>query len=178
MKQPTCPPKFSEYKIAASFLKGLRGKGCFSDDIYLDLFEKGEMMIDDDVKDTDMSAFTKQHLMCLNKERQSLIRKRNASIIIDGLDNLGIKPIVRPAETSTPLFIPITIPSRDAVRKKMFASKIFLPVHWPVGNSEDYSKHLIAGKRYAQEELSIIIDQRYGAKEMVRILETLEKAIR
>lgn len=177
LSQPSRPPKFSEYKIAASLLKGQRQNGYYSDDIYLELFEKGEALIDGDL-DADMSAFTKAHFPIDNMSRLSLIRQRNASVILAGLSDLGLKPIVMPASGSTPLFIPITLPNRDNVRKRMFASNIFLPVHWPIETNAEYSKHLVAGRRFAQEELSIIVDQRYGVKDMNRIIEMLEIAIR
>lgn len=175
--QPTNDPKFAEYKMAASYLKSIRQYGDFGDDIYLELYSKGESLVGSQM-DEDMSDFTKQNLLMMDWKRFSLLRKRNAAVVMEGLNALGITPIAKPKETSTPLFIPIALKNRDKVRRKMFESNIFLPVHWPIEESMAKKYSLTTGAKYAKEELSIIVDQRYGTADMTRILETLEKAIK
>lgn len=163
--------------MAASYLKSIRQYGDFGDDIYLELYSKGESLVGSQM-DEDMSDFTKQHLLNMDWKRFSLLSKRNAAVIMDGLDTLGITPIAKPQETSTPLFIPIALQNRDVVRRKMFESDIFLPVHWPINDGLSKKYGLTTGAKYAKEELSIIVDQRYGTTEMNRILEALEEAIK
>lgn len=177
IRQPLKAPKFAEYKIAASYLKSMRHYGDFSDEIYLDLYAKGECLVGSDM-DEDMSDFTKQHISNMDWKRFSLLRKRNAKMIVDGLSTLGIQPIAIPQKTSIPLFIPIALHNRDKVRQKMFDSNIFLPVHWQIDDNFSQKYKLTTGAKYAKEELSIIVDQRYGTADMTRILETLEKALK
>lgn len=177
LRQPLKTPKFAEYKIAASYLKSMRLYGDFSDEIYLDLYAKGERLVGSDI-DEDMSDFTKQHISNMDWKRFSLLRKRNAKIIVDGLSTLGIHPIAIPQKASIPLFIPIALHNRDKVRQKMFDSNIFLPVHWQIDDSFSQKYKLTTGGKYAKEELSIIVNQRYGTADMTRILETLEKALK
>lgn len=44
----TIENKFSQYKIAASFLKNLRSRGYYDEDLYLYLYGKGEDIMDRD----------------------------------------------------------------------------------------------------------------------------------
>ena len=177
IQQPIKEPKFAEFKMAASYLKSIRQYGDFGDDIYLELYSKGEGLVGSQM-DEDMSNFTKQHLLSMDWKRFSLLRKRNSDVVLNGLSALGINPIAKPHKTSTPLFIPIALENRDNIRRKMFESNIFLPIHWPLEESLSKKYGLTTGAKYAKEELSIIVDQRYGTTEMTRILETLEKAIK
>jgi hypothetical protein len=48
--------------------------------------------------------------------------------------------------------------------------RIYLPVHWPRLSGEGYCGFL------RDHELSLVIDQRYGSKDMHRIAEALAKA--
>lgn len=173
MYQPSLPSKFSEYKIAASLLKNFRTLDYYDDRIYLDLYEQGETLIDEDIDNGDMSRFTKAYLSHLDWQRMGILRRRNTKIILDGLRSLGISMLVPISETATPLFIPVYLDNRNAVRKAMFANNIFLPVHWPI---EKCGRLLHKGRDLADHELSIIVDQRYSVEDMMRILEILEKS--
>lgn len=165
------PAKFSQYKIAASYLKNLRSCGYYDDDIYLDLYHKGEETIDTDY-DKAPSQYTMKVYGSLDMNRMIILRKRNASVILKGLNQLGLKPCVPISEDDIPLFIPILLENRDKVRKAMFANNIFLPVHWPV---EEHKDELKKGSFMANHELSIIIDHRYSVEDMESILDVLEK---
>jgi len=173
LQECTAPSRFAQYKIAASYLKNLRSCGYYEDDIYLDLYHKGEEAIDNDY-DKAPSAYTKKVYGSLDTHRISILRKRNASVIIKGLDDLGLKPCVDIEENDIPLFVPIILENRDKVRKAMFDNNIFLPIHWPV---DEHQPELRRGVYMAQHELSIIIDHRYSVKDMERILDVLEKSL-
>lgn len=166
--------EFAQYKIAASYLKVVRDQHLFKDEVYLDLFHKGEVKIDDDYQ-TDMTQLSKDILANMEWNRWAILRKRNAEIIIKGLKEFGISPIVPLQENTVPLFIPIRIENRDKVRKAMFTNNIYLPVHWPV--EEKYKNRLNRGSDLAAQELSIIIDQRYSMSDMKRILCIIESNI-
>ena len=166
--------EFAQYKIAASYLKVIRDQHLFNDEVYLDLFHKGEVKIDDDYQ-TDMTQLSKDILANMEWNRWAILRKRNAETIIEGLKKLGITPIIPFQENAVPLFIPIRIENRDKVRKAMFANNIFLPVHWPV--EDEYKDRLNRGSDLAAHELSIIVDQRYTMSDMKRILTILKNNI-
>ncbi len=166
--------EFAQYKIAASYLKKNRDQHLFNDEVYLDLFHKGEMKIDDDYL-TDMTQLSKDILANMEWTRVAILRKRNAETIIEGLKELVINPIIPLKENTVPLFIPVRIEKRDKVRKTMFANNIFLPVHWPV--KEEYKNRLYRGSDLAEHELSIIVDQRYTVGDMNRILSIIESNI-
>lgn len=166
--------EFAQYKIAASYLKAIRDQHLFNDEVYLDLFHKGEVKIDDDYH-TDMTQLSKDILANMEWNRWAILRKRNAETIIKGLKNLGICPIIPLIENAVPLFIPIRMKNRDKVRKAMFANNIFLPVHWPV--EDEYKNRLQRGRDLAEHELSIIVDQRYSVSDMKRILSIIENNI-
>ncbi len=167
------PSKFPQYKIAASYLKNLRVYDNYEDDIYLDLYHKGEELIDSDY-DNAPSNYTLMTYPSLDIHRMSILRKRNAETIQKGLDRIGLKPCVEIPKDSVPLFIPIILENRDRVRKAMFANNIFLPVHWPV---EEHIDELKRGAYMARHELSIIIDHRYTNSDMEKILSVLENNI-
>lgn len=166
--------EFAQYKIAASYLKVIRDQHLFNDEVYLDLFHKGEVKIDDDYH-TDMSQLSKDILANMEWNRWAILRKRNSETIIEGLKDLGICPIIPLEENAVPLFIPICLENRDRVRKAMFSNNIFLPVHWPV--EADFKDRLKRGFDLAEHELSIIVDQRYSISDMKRILSIIENNI-
>ena len=84
---------------------------------------------------------------------------------MDKLAEKGIQTLLPVDEDKVPLFVPIVLNNRDEVRKAMFRNEIFCPVHWP----ED-DMGMKRGKLMARTELSLIVDQRYGRKEMEEII--------
>ena len=165
---------FAQYKIAASCLKALREQRLFGDDVYLELYHRGEVMIDDDYR-TDMTQLSKGILADMEWNRYAILRKRNAEVIVEGLKQMGIEPVIPVNENKVPLFVPVRLEKRDKVRKAMFANNVFLPVHWPV--EDGYKALLKRGTEMAAHELSIIVDQRYSVSDMRRILSILERNI-
>lgn len=166
--------EFAQYKIAASYLKAIRDQHLFNDEVYLDLFHKGEVKIDDNYH-TDMTQLSKDILANMEWNRWAILRQRNSEIIMEGLEKLGIRSIIPLKENAVPLFIPIRLENRDKVRKAMFSNNIFLPVHWPV--ESNYKDKLKRGADLAEHELSIIVDQRYSVSDMKRILNIIENSI-
>lgn len=166
------PNKFHQYKLAGSILKSLRKPEYYDDDIYLHLFEKGELQIDDEIE-TGMSKMSQEIIKKVDFQRIAYIRQRNAKQIVEGLKTLGVDTILPISDDCIPLFVPIWLDDRNNVRKQMFQNNIFCPVHWPLEGM-----NIKKGAEMAEHELSIIIDQRYTNKEMDFILTTLEKALK
>lgn len=163
---------FHQYKLAGSILKSLRKPEYYDDDIYLHLFEKGELKIDDEIE-KGMSEMSQEIIKKVDFQRIAYIRQRNAKQIVEGLKTLGVDTIIPISDDSIPLFVPIWLDDRNNVRKQMFKNNIFCPVHWPL-EGMDIKK----GAEMAEHEMSIIIDQRYTNNEMDFILTTLEKALK
>jgi len=171
LHQPTIKSKFAQYKMAASLLKENRDKGYYEDDIYLSLFKQGEELIDGDF-DTDMSEHAKMTIQELEVSRVKVLRQRNASVLLEGLNSFGIKTLIPIKKDITPLFIPVSIPNRDKIRNKLFEKNIFCPVHWPLEIDEQKQGK---GLELSKTELSLIMDQRYTVSDMKMILDTIKE---
>ena len=163
----TTPNTFGQYKAAAALLKSMR-EGNFNDQIYLELFEKGESLIDGE-QECGMSLIAEKLYSFMNEEHVKVRRLNNAEYLVEQLGKIGIKPLFPLLEDHVPLFIPVVLKNRDAVRKAMFQKEIFCPVHWPLDGMD-----IKRGEQMSREELSLIIDQRYGRKEMDEIAKTLD----
>ncbi len=161
------PNMFGQYKAAAALLKSMR-EGNFNDNIYLEMFEKGESLIDDELE-CGMSLIAEKLYSYVDEERVKVRRVNNAQYLIEQLKKIGISPLLSLTENHVPLFIPIVLKNRDAVRKAMFKQEIFCPVHWPLDGL-----NIKRGDQMYREELSLIIDQRYGRKEMDEIIKLLQ----
>lgn len=162
------PNTFGQYKAAAALLKSMR-EGNFNDQIYLELFEKGESLIDSE-QECGMSRIAEKLFSFVNEEHVKVRRLNNAEYLTSELKKMGIEPLLSLKDGHVPLFIPIVINNRDAVRKALFQKEIFCPVHWPL----DGLVGLRRGEQMFREELSLIIDQRYGRKEMDEIISVLK----
>lgn len=161
------PNMFGQYKAAAALLKSMR-EGNFNDNIYLEMFEKGESLIDDELE-CGMSLIAEKLYSYVDEERVKVRRLNNAAYLIERLNQLGIKPLLPLIDKHVPLFIPIILKNRNDVRKAMFKEEIFCPVHWPLEGMD-----LKRGKVMAETELSLIVDQRYGRNDMDKILNLLK----
>lgn len=162
---------FHQYKVAGSILKTFRNFDYYDDRIYLDLFEKGEDLIDVDIE-KGMSNITREYINYTNTEHISNMRWRNAQHLIVGLKSINIEPILPLEEGRTPLFIPIWIEERNKVRRAMFKHDVFCPVHWPLDGMP-----VKKGAEMAEHELSLVVDQRYSIGDMDLILNLISDNI-
>lgn len=164
------PNTYGQYKAAAALLKSMR-EGNFNDQIYLELFEKGETLIDSELE-CGMSQIAEKLYSFLNEDHVKLRRLNNARYLIDELKKIGLEPLLPLKEDYVPLFVPIILKNRDKIRKTMFQKEIYCPVHWPLDGME-----IERGEQMSKKELSLIIDQRYGRKEMDEIISVLKDTI-
>lgn len=162
------PNMFGQYKAAAALLKSMR-EGNFNDNIYLEMFEKGESLIDGELE-CGMSLIAEKLYSYVDEERVKVRRLNNATYLLEQLKELGIKPLLALTEDHVPLFVPIVLKNRDTVRKSMFKQDIFCPVHWPLEGMT-----VKRGEMMSQTELSLIIDQRYGRNDMDSIISVLKE---
>lgn len=162
---------FSQYKIAGSILKNMRHSGYYGDKIYLNLFEQGEKLIDDNLTKS-ISRFTLNSLPnMIDCNRNGTLRRRNAEFLVSRLMEFGIAPILPLGDDHIPLFIPIRLKNREKIRNAMFAENIFCPIHWPF--TDTFTNEFTLGKILANEELSLIVDYRYTTRDMNRIVNVI-----
>ena len=164
------PNTYGQYKAAAALLKSMR-EGNFNDQIYLELFEKGETLIDSE-QECGMSQIAEKLYSFLNEDHVKLRRLNNARYLIGELKKIGLEPLLPLKEDYVPLFVPIILKNRDKIRKTMFQKEIYCPVHWPLDGME-----IERGEQMSKKELSLIIDQRYGRKEMDEVISVLKDTI-
>lgn len=158
---------YVRYKAAGNLLKN--HNELVNDSISLELIDRGERMMDEEYRFR-CSDLSKSLMQRIDTELIAERRKANAQFLHDGLVRLNIQHLYD--SKRVPLFIPIVVENRDKIRKRLFADEIFAPIHWPVIDSVTQGNN----KLY-EMELSIICDQRYGEKDMERILHGIEDAM-
>ena len=151
---------FAPLKIKAGAMKFHRGEYGINDEDYLNLFKEGDKLIPENYESV-MSLVSQQLFAGTDLEKAKKQRQANAAQLIVGLNEIGIKPMISVAEDSVPLFVPIYLENRDEVRRRMFQHEAFCPIHWPLDGMP-----VKRGVDMAAHELSLIMDQRYGEKDM------------
>lgn len=161
---------FYKTKLIGSLLKhqGLPDK------LYLKFFEEGENELDNEHSLSKASSLS--HYLYENFDFEEAQKKRrvNYKLVYKlGLDN-GIDFLFPYNENITPLNVPVLLKNRDKIRVQLKNYNIFLPVHWPLA---DYNSTSIISKKMAQNELSLVIDQRYSIQEMDHQINCLIKSL-
>ena len=157
-------PAYAQYKAAGNLLKN---HGDIIDEtVALELLEKGETMMDAEYLYR-CSDVSRELFKRIDFDMVQIRRRSNAEILHDGLEKFNIQHLYD--GTKTPLFVPIIVPNRDSLRKRLFSEMIFAPVHWPVESKELQSTNELYGT-----ELSLICDQRYDGADMERILHVIK----
>lgn len=164
---------FAQYKYAASVLKEMRNCDMYNDSVYLDLFHKGEELINEN-NDKGISHRSIKLLDNIDLEKVDTIRKRNANYLIKGLKDIGLNPMLEMSNGMIPLFVPLYLENRDTIREKLRNNRIFCPVHWPIDENYPITDKMIDMR---QHELSLIVDQRYSLADMKSIINVVKEAI-
>ena len=161
------PNTFGQYKAAAALMKFMKD-GNFDDSVFLDISKIGGRIIDDEL-DCGMSLISERLYASIDEKGVKDRRQTNARYLVERLSEKGIQLLLPVAEDKVPLFVPIILDNRDAVRKTMFQQEIFCPVHWPLDGMP-----VKKGKEMAEHELSLIVDQRYDEKDLEEIIKMLQ----
>lgn len=162
---------FLKNKLIGSFLKYLR----LPDEVYLKFFEEGEKEIINEIEISKASS-----LACYLYEKMNLTeakqkREKNYKLVYEYGTLHGFNFVFPSTEGIVPLIVPIIIKDRDIIRRKLMSKNIYLPVHWPISK---YSGPSSFAKTMAENEISLVIDQRYSLQEIEYELESLTKAIK
>lgn len=100
-------------------------------------------------------------------------RRRNFEILSKLIGPYGLRPILELSDGRVPHFLPVSVENRDQVRASLRAEGIFCPVHWP--RSSDYPSS--GQNALLDNELSLVVDQRYETQDMERLGAALGRAL-
>lgn len=162
--------RFAALKIEGAMLKARRSPDT-DDRIYLRMLEAAEQQIDD-AYEAAMSAAGQRLWAAMDTAEVARCRRSNALQLTEGLRRIGIEPLLTPTEDEVPLFLPIRTARRDELRRHLFAHEVYCPNHWPATSGSPYPSGDLGGK-----ELSLIVDQRYGAADMDRMLNLIDEIL-
>lgn len=163
---------FSPYKLRGALIKGAADETT-DDEAYLALFEQGESLIENNYE-SEMSGEASAILAATDLEEVANRRRENACYLTAKLEELGIEPLLKGKGNQVPLFVPVLIENRDAVRRELRRNGIFCPVHWPLRKDMEA---LPMGRRMVEKELSLVIDQRYNQEDMDSIVQVLKDTL-
>ena len=163
---------FAPFKLKGALIKGAADENT-DDGAYLALFEQGEALIENNYE-SEMSGEASAILAATDLEEVANRRRENAHYLTAKLKELGIEPLLKCQGNSVPLFVPVLIENRDAVRMELRRNGIFCPVHWPLRKDMEA---LPMGRRMAEKELSLVIDQRYNQEDMDSIVQVLKDTL-
>ena len=158
---------FAPLKVKAGVMKQHRRQDGIKDEDYLALFRQGDELISENYESR-MSDDSKRLFAGTDFEQAKRQRRANTKVILEGLKSLGIKPLIEVPADAVPLFIPIYLENRDEVRRSLFQHEVFCPVHWPLEGM-----NVKRGTEMAEHELSLIVDQRYGEKDLDDIVKLI-----
>jgi hypothetical protein len=162
--------KFHYHKLIGGILKTLKPK----DTDFLDLFAKGENLIDDEKGLSGISTIGCWIYENTNKTDAQKRRKENYKLLYDIGKESNIKFLFDYDPHITPLNIPIIINNRDKIRNELFRQNIFLPIHWKL---DSFNKNSLTCQYISENELSLVIDQRYNSEDIIREMDALLKLI-
>ena len=136
---------------------------------YLDIYKEAEEKLDFlyGYKGFDEDIENARHL-----DIKSIKEKRiaNAEVLLETVGEYAIFKNIQ--EDDCPMFVPILIENRDALRKYLIENNIYCPIHWPISNLHKLSEE---EKYIYDHELSLVCDQRYDIDDMQRTCELFKK---
>lgn len=163
-------------KQAFSLKRAFMDSGIGEKQVFLDLFEKAEELLETDYVGYKPSLNTMAAFLQLDTETIARKRGQNARILIDGLQDIPeIKLVFQSMDDNeVPLFVPVLIrENRVEFRKYLIDNEIYCPTHWP---KSEYHKGISQrGEDLYDQELSLVCDQRYDSDDMNRIIECIRK---
>lgn len=163
---------FAHLKLMGALYKGKADERT-DDSEYLNLFEQGEALIDENyengMSDEGWKIYTSADFNLVAERRRA-----NARFLVNELSKCDIKPLMPINADDVPLFVPIKTDRRNEIRTALRQHSIFCPVHWPL---RDDMKALPIGSEMAEKELSLVIDQRYTEEDMNSIVEVIKDTL-
>lgn len=158
--------KYINLRYNAMTLKKAFIDGNSEDKEYLNIFHDAEELLDEcNIEISPLSDITAARLLDIDYIKRK--RYDNAKILIDNLNKYCIFKNV--GQDDCPLCVPIVVNNRDALRKYLIEKDIYCPIHWPKPSQIPDG---LSDKLY-KKELSLVCDQRYNEKDMMRIVDSV-----
>lgn len=144
-------------------------------EVFLELFDRSEQLLDRDYQNYNLPEEYKDIIMRLNYKQISSKRRSNPQHLIAGLKNLKDIEIITCNAKGVPLFVPIIVHGnkRNELRQYLINNDVYCPVHWPLS-----TLHEIKNKYLYENTLSLVCDQRYNIADMERIAGLINKFYR
>lgn len=143
---------------------------------FLEKFEAAESIIDEDTSAYKIDDLSMSIVRKYDYDQLVSIRRENFLYLLNNIEEADDVKIVfdRLEDDVCPMFFPIYVENRDDLREYLIDSEIYCPVHWPI--PEQVKNKITDNAKWIYEHiLSIPCDQRYGKKDMQRIIETINK---
>lgn len=170
---------FAAMRLAASAVKSAqRTSAGASETLFLALFEAAERALEaPGAFDEWLPPVFQRSMEVLNRHEMDARRRRNFVVLRDEISRFGFVPLLDLQDDQTPLFMPILVPpnQRKDLRRWLAEQKVFCPVHWPIPY-EGFDPSPFGARLYSGE-LSLVVDHRYEAEDMVRQAEALRLAL-
>lgn len=167
-------------RLAAKTLKAIavRLAGGAPRPLYRPLFDAAEREADGGVL-ARMSGVSRRILEGLPVREIVARRRDNARRLGESVGRIpGVtRMLADPPEGVCPLGVPIRVARRDAVLGGLVARRVYAAVHWRLPAGVDAAAYPEAA-RLAAEEITLPVDQRYGADEMDYVARALADAMR
>lgn len=144
---------------------------------YLDLFAKGEELLDGDLTPYDMDDTSRELISILDSKWLKEKRRSNFMILLESLKEVDyLHPVFNSIPDGIcPMFYPVYIKEeRNQIRQKLIEQKIYCPIHWPVPKHIKLNNLKNAEMIYSIV-LSIPCDQRYEEQDMARIVSVIKE---
>jgi len=134
---------------------------------YLNVFRRAEDILNCDVTVHASCSEDDINVKYLNSKWIIERRRENAQFI---LDNYKGRVLFQEIDKSNcPMFVPVLSTRRDQLRKYLAENRIYLPVHWPISSYHSIS----VASQIFEQEISIVCDQRYGIKDLEKMVSLL-----
>ncbi len=164
---------FSSYKLAGNLLKNY--KDSISDEVFLELLEKGENQLNKDYLNK-ASVFSTKAVNEIDHDTIKKERTENGAYLHERLEKRGIRHIY--SESGVPMFIPMLCKdrfTRDSLKQYLHSVGVYAPVHWPLPQKETkLINEIQTHNELYDTELSLICDQRYSTDDMEYIITCID----
>lgn len=156
--------------MKADYLSGIRD---IRKDEFLRIFAKTNERIKENYYNLSIDDYSKSIFLNADYARYRNVRRSNARVLYDELSDCNdIKFLFPLDKMDCPLFVPTIIDNgiRDELRKELNKNYIYCPIHWPKPEFDCESN-------LYDLELSLVCDQRYGYKEMIKIAQVIKRSL-
>ena len=168
--------RISSLKMKFEYIKTLNKS---LKDSYLVGFRKAEQILDEDVDSYRIDRMSEMIIKYINIDKIEKVRRSNFQFLLKHLKDVkGIEVVFQNIKYDViPIFFPIYINhNRDKLRSDLISKEIYCPIHWSFPNQLE--GHLSSETKEIYDSiLSIPCDQRYGIKDMKRIIDVIKELV-